>query len=214
MALATAACSVSGGAAERLEVVPLPGPVAWESIDRWTRMFSYDGQAGRIERCLFTAHQLKHEDKILPLLYACAAEPHFLGFADNILTLGYLAEFVETFGWKRASELVFNMGAKLTGRRRGDPERFRRDAIGLMSSMIPAIEASNPAANSRIEFDEPSFVAAMTGANIQKSFEAVRTTLLSGVNLDRVIATLALLAADRMALQPRRENTGPGSRRS
>jgi nitrite reductase/ring-hydroxylating ferredoxin subunit len=88
MVLATAACSVAGGAAERLEVVSLPEPVAWNDIDRWTRMFSHDGQSGRIERCLFTAYHLDHKDKILPLLYDCAVEPHFLGFADNLLSLG------------------------------------------------------------------------------------------------------------------------------
>jgi hypothetical protein len=73
-------------------------------------MFSRDGQAGRIERCLFTAHHLHHQDKILPLLYECAVEPHFLGFADNLLSLGYLAEVVESFGWEQSSQLVFNLG--------------------------------------------------------------------------------------------------------
>ncbi len=81
MVLATAACSVSGGAAERLDVVPLPEPVEWSNIDRWTRMFSHDRQSGRIERCLFTAYQLGYQDKILPLLYECVVEPHFLSFA-------------------------------------------------------------------------------------------------------------------------------------
>src|SRR5262249_27782895 len=64
MVLATAARSVAGKAADRLEVVPLPGSVAWESIDRWTRMFSRDGHSGRIERCMFTARHLHFEDRI------------------------------------------------------------------------------------------------------------------------------------------------------
>jgi len=140
MVLATAACSVAGEAAERLDVTPLPEPVAWSDIDRWTRMFSRDGQAGRIERCLFTAHHLHHQDKILPLLYDCAVAPHFLGFADNLLSLGYLAEVIESFGWAQSSELVFNLGAKLLGQRRGEPERFRRDAVNYMSSMNSGIE--------------------------------------------------------------------------
>ena len=131
MVLATAACSVAGKTVERLPVVPLPGLVARDSIDRWTRMFSHDGQAGRIERCLFTAYHLNYQDSILPLLYECAVEPHFLGFADSLLSLGYLAESVETFGWEQSSEVVFNLGAKLVGRRRGEPERFRRDAVDL-----------------------------------------------------------------------------------
>ncbi|MBI4473592.1 MAG: Rieske (2Fe-2S) protein [Acidobacteria bacterium] len=207
MVVATAACSVAGGSAERLDVVPLPGPVAWESIDRWTRMFSHDGQSGRIERCLFTAHHSHYEDKILPLLYECAVEAHFLGFADNILTLGYLAEFVDTFGWKQSSELVFNMGAKLIGRPRGEPERFRRDAVGLMSAMAGAIQVTDSTANRAID-DEDAFTAALVGANIQKSFEAVNSMLKSGVELDRLITTLVLLAADRMARTPVNVNAG------
>jgi len=210
MVLATAACSVAGGAAERLEVVPLPGPVAWNNIDRWTRMFSHDGQAGRIERCLFTAHHLHYEDKILPLLYECAVEPHFLGFPDNLLALGYLAEAVETFGWERASELVFNLGARLLGRRRGEPERFRRDAVGHMNLLVPIIESSNRSTNDE-EYDEDAFVSALLSVNIQKSFDAVSNALQSGVKPDRLITTLVLLAADRMARTPVNVDAGWGA---
>ncbi len=211
MVLATAARSVAGGAADRLEVVPLPGSVAWENIDRWTRMFSHDGQAGRIERCLFTVHHMRYEDRILPLLYECAVEPHFLGFADNLLALGYLAEIIDGFGWERSSELVFNLSAKLMGRRRGEPERFRRDAVGLMTSMVPAIEASNPSTNSVIEYDEDGFVSALLSANIQKSFDAVSAVLKTGVKMDRLITTLVLLAADRMARTPVNVDAGWGA---
>src|SRR4029453_16430129 len=111
MVLATAARSVAGKAAERLQVVPLPGPVAWDSIDRWTRMFSRDSQDGRIERCLFTAWRLGHQNKVLPLLYECAVEPHFLGFGERLLGIGYLAEVVQSFGWDKSGELAFNLGA-------------------------------------------------------------------------------------------------------
>ena len=201
MVLATAARSVAGKAAERLEVVPLPGQVAWESIDGWTRMFSHDGQSGRIERCLFTAHRLGYRDKILPLLYECAVEPRFLGFADNLLSLGHLTEIVESFGWEQSSELVFNLGAKRIGRRRGEPERFRRDAVGFMTSLIPKIELPNPSASPN-EYNEDSFVNALLSANIQKSFEAVLGALNGGVNVDRLITTFVLLAADRMARTP------------
>jgi nitrite reductase/ring-hydroxylating ferredoxin subunit len=210
MVLATAARSVAGKAAERLEVVPLPEPVEWNNIDRWTRMFSHDGQAGRIERCLYTAWHSGHEDKILPLLYECVVEPHFLGFADNLLALGYLAEVVESFGWKQSSELVFNLGAKLIGRRRGEPERFRRDAVGLMTSMLPDIEASQPSTDRVAECDEDAFASALVSVNIQKSFDAVNTVLKTGVKLDRPITTLVLLAADRMARTPVNVDAGWG----
>jgi nitrite reductase/ring-hydroxylating ferredoxin subunit len=211
MVLATAACSVAGKAAERLEVVPLPGPVAWDNIDRWTRMFSHDGQSGRIERCLFTAGHLDYKDKILPLLYECAVEPHFLGFADNLLSLGCLAEIIESFGWEQSPELVFNLGAKLIGRRRGEPERFRRDAVGLMASLVPQIEASNSSSNRVIEYDEDAFVSALVSVNIQKSFNAVSTALKAGVKLDRLITSLVLLSADRMARTPVNVDAGWGA---
>ena len=68
IALSTAACAVSGPAAKRQDVMPLPDPVSWEQIDRWVRVFSRDSQSGRIERCLFTARTLGHEDRVLPLL--------------------------------------------------------------------------------------------------------------------------------------------------
>lgn len=214
MVLATAARSVAGKSAERLEVVPLPGSVPWDSIERWTRMFSHDGQAGRIERCLFTAYHLHYQDRILPLLYECAVEPYFLGFADNLLSLGYLSESVESFGWERASEVVFNLGAKLVGRRRGEPDRFCRDAVALMNSVVPMIEASTPPSNisnSVTHYDEDALVNALLSVNIQKSFEALSSALKAGVKLDSLITTLVFLAADRMARTPVNVDAGWGA---
>jgi nitrite reductase/ring-hydroxylating ferredoxin subunit len=210
MVLATAARSVAGKAAERLQVVPLPGPVAWENLERWTRMFSHDGQAGRIERCLFTARHLNYQDRILPLLYESAVEPYFLGFADNLLSIGYVAETVETFGWERSSEVALNLGAKLVGRRRGEPERFRRDAVSLMNSTVPSLEASNLSSNSIIDYDEEALVNSLLSVNIQKSFDAVTGSLKMGVKVDRLITTLVLLAADRMARTPVNVDAGWG----
>ena len=209
MVLATAACSVAGKSAERLNVVPMPGSVSWESIDKWTRMFSHDGQSGRIERCLFTAHNLHYQDKILRLLYECAVEPHFLGYGDNLLALGYLAEAVESFGWERSSEVVFNLGAKLIGRRRGEPERFLRDAVQLMAASVPAIESSDYSSG-QPDHDEDGLVRALLSGNIQKSFEAVTGALKEGVSLDRLITSFVLLAADRMARTPVNVDAGWG----
>jgi len=211
MTLATAASSVAGGSAERLEVVPLPGHVAWESIEGWTRMFSRDGQSGRIERCLFTARHLKYENRILPLLYECAVAPHFLGIADNLLSLGHLAEFVDTFGWDRSSELVFNLGAKLIGRQRGEPERFRRDAVDLMTSMISSAGTGSTPHSRSSTYDEDAFVEALTGINIEKSFAALNDVLKAGIELDRLITTLVLVAADRMARTPVNVDAGWGA---
>ena len=200
IAITTAACSAAGGAAERLEVLELPHPVAWEDIEQWVRMFSHDGQSGRIERCLFTAHHLGATEKILPVLFDCAVEPHFLGFPDNLISLGYLSEVIDVFGWEKTAELVFNLGAKLVGRGRGEPQRFRRDAVRLMAEMTSSIDAAT--SDSDAGYDEDAFVNALTSVDIQRSFGAVDSALKTDVEIDRLITTLVLLAADRMARTP------------
>ena len=45
-------------------------------------------------------------------------------------------------------------------------------------------------------------VEALTSVNLQRSFEAVEAVLTDGVKLERLITTLVLLAADRMASTP------------
>lgn len=200
IAITTAACSASGGADERLEVLTLPQPVSWENIEGWVRMFSHDGQSGRIERCLFTAHHLGATEKILPLLFDCAVEPHFLGFPDNLISLGYLSEMIDVFGWEKGGELAFNLGAKLVGRGRGEPERFWRDAVSLMTDMTSSTDAATQ--DSESGYDEDDFVNALTSVNIQRSFAAVDGALKTNVKIDELITTLVLLAADRMARTP------------
>ena len=104
--LRPAACSAAGPASERLEVVPLPEPVAWEKISRWVRNFSYEGQSGRIERCLFTAYHKGDADKLSALLFECAVEPHFIDAPDIPLYVSYLAEVVDEFGWETRGGVV------------------------------------------------------------------------------------------------------------
>ena len=202
--ITTSACAAAGQASERLDVVPLPEPVSWDNIEQWVRMFSHDGQSGRIERCLFTAHHIGDEDKILSLLLECTGEPHFLGFPDNLISVSYLCEVIDEFGWEKGAELVCDLGAKLVGRGRGEPERFRRDAVRIMRSMAPTIDAaiSNPSANTLTDYDEDAFIIALTSVNIQKSFDGAKDVLEAGVKIDRLITTLVLLAADRMARTP------------
>ena len=200
IAITTASCSAAGGAAERLEVLTLPQPVSWENIEGWVRMFSHDGQSGRIERCLFTAHQLGATEKILPLLFDCTVEPHFLGFPDNLISLGYLSEAIDIFGWEKADELVCNLGAKLVGRGRGEPQRFRRDAVRLMAEITSSVDAAT--SDSHDGYDEDAFVNALTSVDIQRSFDAVDSTLNTSVKIDQLITSLVLLAADRMARTP------------
>jgi hypothetical protein len=198
--LTTAATAAAGGAAERLEVVALPEPVSWESIDRWVRSFSHDGQSGRIERCLFTAHQIGAQDQILPLLFACAVESNFIGFNDNIISLGYLTEITDVFGWEESAELVFNLGSKLVGRGRGKPDLFRRDAIHKMNSMTAVIDGLSP--DEAAVYREDALVDGLLSIDIEKSFDAVGKVLKDGPDLDQIITTLVLLAADRMARTP------------
>jgi nitrite reductase/ring-hydroxylating ferredoxin subunit len=168
MVLATAACSVAGGAAKRLEVVPLPGRVSWHDLDRWTRMFSHDGQSGRIERCLFTACHLDYQDKILSLPYECAVEPYFLGIADNLLTGGYLAEIIDSFGWDQSSNWSSTSAPNCSAAGAWNRNDSAATRLALMSSMAPTVEASNPTKNSLVEYDEESFVSALASVNIQK----------------------------------------------
>ena len=200
IAITTASCSAAGGAGERLDVIVLPQPVSWENLETWVRMFSHDGQSGRIERCLFTAHHLGATDKILPLLFDCAVQPHFLGFPDNLISLGYLSEIIDVFGWEKGGELVFNLGAKLVGRGRGEPERFRRDAVRLMVQMTSDNDA--PTSDSGDGYEEDAFVNALTSVDIHRSFDAVDSALKCGVGTDQLITALVLLAADRMARTP------------
>ncbi|MDE0323347.1 MAG: Rieske (2Fe-2S) protein [Candidatus Poribacteria bacterium] len=200
IAVTTAACSAAGPASERLEVVPLPEPVAWEKISRWVRNFSYEGQSGRIERCLFTAYNKGDADKLCPLLFECAVEPHFIDAPHIPLYVSYLSEVIDEFGWEHASELFFYLGAELVGHRPDDPERYRRDAIQLMQQILPTIEGA--ALEQTSEFDEDAFVEALTSVNLQRSFEAVQAVLTDGVKLEELITSLVLLAADRMANTP------------
>ena len=200
IAVTTAACSAAGEAHERLEVVPLPEPVSWEKISRWVQTFSYEGQAGRIERCLFTAYHKGDADKLCPLLFECAVEPHFIDEPQIPLYVSYLSEVVDEFGWDRTAELFFYLGADLVGHHPDDPERYRRDAIELMKDMLPTLESATLERTGK--FDEDAFVEALTSVNLQRAFAAVQAVLVAGVKLDKVITTLVLLAADRMANTP------------
>ncbi len=200
IAVTTAACSAAGEARERLEVVPLPEPVSWEKIERWVRIFSYEGQAGRIERCLFTAYEKGDEDRLRPLLFECAVEPKFIDEPQIPLYVSYLSEVVDEFGWDRTKDLFFYLGADLVGHHPEDPERYRRDAINILRDMKSTIESA--ALERTHKLDEDAFVEALTSVDLQRSFEEVTAVIVDGVRLDKVITTLVLLAADRMANTP------------
>ena len=200
IAVTTSACSASGEARQRLEVIPLPEPVTWEKLSRWVRVFSFEGQASRIERCLFTAYHKGDAEKLRPLLFECTFEPHFIDEPQIPLYVSYLSEVVDEFGWDRTADLFFYLGADLVGHRPQDPERYRRDAINILKEMMPTIEGA--ALERTNKFDEDSFVEALTSVDLQRSFEEVGAIISDGVYLDKVITSLVLLAADRMANTP------------
>ena len=199
IALAIAARSAAGPAAERNENVPMPPPYNWERTARWVRNFARDRMGNRIERCLYTAWTEGDGDKILPLLLECAVEPHFLDFGDSLISLAYLAELEDLFGWEQAGELIFNLGAKLIGQPRQEPERFRRDAVARMRELLPDIEGVPETGEGT--FDEDELAAAVTSVDIHGSFDALASAI-AGVSMDRLITTFVLLAADRMARTP------------
>ena len=163
-----------------------------------------------IERCLLTARQNdENNDRILKLLYECVAEDHFLGFPDNLISMANLCQIVSEFGWERSQELVCNLGAKLAGRRRSEPQLFLRTAIETMKSVMPEIEDLRRTHRRRSgASDEDAFAAAVAGTDVKTSFEAVGVALKAGIDFERVIDTFVLLAADRMARTPVNVNSG------
>jgi nitrite reductase/ring-hydroxylating ferredoxin subunit len=209
-----AANAAAGPAGDRPDVEPLPPPVPWEKVDAWVRLFSRDKIGDGIEKCLVTARKLGGQDeKILPLIYECAVEPHFFGFTENLIHLGNLAELVEELGWDRASELVCNLSAKILGRGRPVPERFRLDAIGIFDGLRASLEdqANAGGSGSDGEYDEDALTLALTSGDLKKVFQAVTDAINRNVDTDRVIASMVLLAGNRMARTPVNMNAGWGA---
>ena len=87
-------------------------------------------------------------------------KPHFIDAPHIPLYVSYLSEVIDEFGWERASELLFYLGAQLVGHHPDEPERYRRDAIQLMRQMLPTVEGA--ALEKTAEFDEDTFVEALT----------------------------------------------------
>ena len=202
--LMMAASGASGRAGDRPAVTPLPGEITWEKLERWIRVFSADREWEGIEKCLITARRLGgHDDKIIPLAYECVVEPFFLGHNDSLLYIGYLTELLEQFGWEVAEELVCNLTAKILGRGRGAPDEIRREAIGKLESLEDFIAdlAANPPAQTT-DFDEDGFAVGLVSGDLDDTFDTITNALKSGVEINRIVSTMVLLGADRMARTP------------
>src|SRR5262249_4253319 len=209
IAFAGAARATAGEAGQRRPIQPLPPPVNWEKTENLCRVFSRERMAPGIERCLLTARQnLDNNDRILKLLYECVVDSHFLGFPDNLTSMAYLSQVVNEFGWERSEELVCNLGAKLAGRQRQDPQRFLKLAIDTMQSLDTEIENIPERRADTGSYNEDELVSAVVGADVKTAFESVGAVLRSGVPLERVIDSFVLLAADRMARTPVNVNSG------
>ena len=212
IALAGAAKATAGDAGQRQPIKPLPPPVTWEKIEGLCRVFSRDRMEPGIERCLVTARQDdNNNDRILKLLYECVVEDYFLGFPDNLTSMAYLSQTVSEFGWERSHELVCNLGSKLAGRRRSEPQQFLRVAIETMKSLAPVTleiheDRTEPAGRQQ-PYDD-ALAGALVGADVKRAFEAVGAVLKAGMPCERVIDTFVLLAADRMARTPVNVNSG------
>jgi nitrite reductase/ring-hydroxylating ferredoxin subunit len=213
--LMMAATGASGRAGDRPPVQPLPPPVTWEKLARWIRVFSADKNWEGIEKCLITARRLGgHEDRIVPLIYDCALEPFFLGYLENLVVTGFLAELLEEFGWDDVEELVCNLAAKILGRQRGAPEELRVSAIRMFEPIHTLIdELASAAPNAAAAYDEEALTKGLLSGDLAQAFNAISTALKAGVNVDRIATTMVLLAADRMARTPVNLNPGWGSLR-
>jgi nitrite reductase/ring-hydroxylating ferredoxin subunit len=212
IALAGAARATAGEAGQRQPIKPLPPPVTWEKIEGLCRVFSRDGMEPGIERCLVTARQdEKNNDRILKLLYECVVDDRFLGFPDNLTSMAYLSQIVSEFGWERSQELVCNLGSKLAGRRRSEPQQFLRVAIETMQSLAPVIAEMQDVRRTPTDSErhlEEMLTGAVAGSDVKRAFEAVGEVLRAGLPCERVIDTFVLLAADRMARTPVNVNSG------
>src|SRR6266567_3420993 len=214
--LMMAATGASGRAGDRPAVQPLPPPVTWDKLEHWIRVFSADKTWEGIEKSLITARRLgQHDGRILPLLYECALEPFFLGHTENLPLLGYLSELLEEFGWDQAEELVCNLAAKIIGRDRGAPQELRLAAIKMFEPINTLVDelASNSSSNQTSTYDEDALTKALVSGDLTLTFNAISDVLRCRVDIDRIVTTMVLLAADRMARTPVNLNPGWGSLR-
>jgi len=155
-----------------------------------------------------------NDDRILPLLYECAVEPHFFGANDTLLFLASLAELVEELGWEQSSELACNLSAKLLGRGRQAPGRLHLEAMKMYEPIEAAMKdgrQSLQAQPSDAPYAEDALVLALGSGALPTIFQGLSDVLAAGVDADRIITTLVLVAADRMARTAVNVNPGWGS---
>ena len=211
--LMIAATGASGTAGDRPDVEPLPPPVTWEKLANWIRVFTADKAPEGIEKCLITARRLGgHDAEIFPLLYECALEPFFLGHTQNLPLFGFLSELLEEFGWDDSEELVCNLAAKILGRGRDAPEELRLAAMKMFEPIDAFIqELDETPGTDGTTYDEDATARGLVSGDLNQTFNSISSALKARVGIERIVTTLVLLAADRMARTPVNLNPGWGS---
>ena len=209
--LMMSATGAAGTLGDRPDRQPLPPPVDWEKLENWIRVFTADKEWEGIEKCLITARDLGgHDEKIIPLFFACAAEPFFLSHTNNFIYLSHLAELQEQFGWELTGELVCSLGAKVLGQGRGRPGELHREAIQKLEEIDHIFDElpHETSAESAVDYDEDKFSAALVSGDLDEVFDAVTEMLTAGVPINTLATTMVMTAGDRMARTP--VNMSPG----
>ena len=209
--LMMAASGAAGTLSDRPDRQPLPPPVDWEKLENWIRVFTADKEWEGIEKCLITARDLGgHDEKIIPLFFACAAEPFFLSHTNNFIYLSHLAELQEQFGWELTGELVCSLGAKILGQGRGRPGELHREAIQKLEEIDHIFDElpQETLTESSVDYDEDKFSAALVSGDLDEVFDAVTEMLTAGVPINTLATTMVMTAGDRMARTP--VNMSPG----
>ena len=209
--LMMSATGAAGTLGDRPDRQPLPPPVDWEKLENWIRVFTADKEWEGIEKCLITARDLGgHDEKIIPLFFASAAESFFLSHTNNFIYLSHLAELQEQFGWELTGELVCSLGAKILGQGRGRPGELHREAIQKLEEIDHIFDElpQETSTESSVDYDEDKFSAALVSGDLDEVFDAVTEMLTAGVPINTLATTMVVAAGDRMARTP--VNMSPG----
>ena len=209
--LMMSATGAAGTLGDRPDRQPLPPPVDWEKLENWIRVFTADKEWEGIEKCLITARDLGgHDEKIIPLFFASAAESFFLSHTNNFIYLSHLAELQEQFGWELTGELVCSLGAKILGQGRGRPGELHREAIQKLEEIDHIFDElpQETSTEGSVDYDEDKFSAALVSGDLDEVFDAVTEMLTAGVPINTLATTMVMAAGDRMARTP--VNMSPG----
>ncbi len=121
---------------------------------------------------------------------------------------------MEELGWAQSSELVCNLSATLLGRGRSAPERFQLEAMKIYEPIEAAMKRGDVPVSkqpARENYDEDALVQALGSGSLDAIFQGLTDVLVAGVDADRIITTMVLVAADRMARTAVNLNPGWGA---